>query len=106
MLAHPEDLDQWVRNTQARPMAPEGYQRQLNAVMTWEGVSDPLLQACTAPALVVHGDADPLVPYPNGHRLAAELPNAVLSAYHGVGHLLPIEATERLNREVLEFTGQ
>ena len=105
MPAHPEDFDQWVRTVGAKPMAPEAQQRQLAAVMTWEGVGDQLCQGCAAPTLVVHGDADPLVPYPNGQRLAAQIPNARLSTYAGVGHLLPIEAAERLNREVLEFLG-
>lgn len=103
MSAHSEEFDQWVRVLQAKPMAPEARQRQLTAVMTWGGVSDQLCQGCAAPTLIIHGDADPLVPYPNGQRLAAQIPNAKLSTYAGVGHLLPIEAAERLNREVLEF---
>jgi pimeloyl-ACP methyl ester carboxylesterase len=105
-LAHPEDLDQWVRNAKAKPMAPEAYQRQLTAVMTWGGVSDRLAQGLAAPTLVIHGDADPLVPYANGQHLAAHIPNAKLSTYPGVGHLVPIDAADRLNREVSEFLGE
>jgi 3-oxoadipate enol-lactonase len=105
MLAHPEDLDQLVRNAQAKPMALEAYQRQLSAIMTWRGVSDRLAQGFAAPTLVIHGDADPLVPYANGQHLATHIPSAKLSTYPGVGHLVPIEAAERFNREVLEFLG-
>lgn len=102
MLAHPEDLDHLVRQSQANPMALESYQRQLGAVMTWGGASDRLGQV-SVPTLVIHGDADPLVPYANGQHLAAQIPNATLSTYNGVGHLVPIEAAERFNREVIEF---
>ena len=102
MLAHPEDLDQLVRNAQAKPMALESYQRQLGAVMKWEGVSHQLAQI-TAPTLVIHGGADPLIPYANGQYLAGYVPGAKLSTYPGVGHLVPIEAAERFNRDVMEF---
>lgn len=104
MLAHPEDLDQLVRQAQAKPMALESYQRQLGAVMTWGGAGDRLCQFAV-PTLVIHGDADPLVPYANGQHLAAQIPNAKLSTYPGVGHLVPIEAADRFNREVIEFLG-
>ncbi|MCA1553108.1 MAG: alpha/beta hydrolase, partial [Chloroflexi bacterium] len=58
-----------------------------------------------APTLVIHGDHDPLVPYPNGKYLAEHIPGARLSTYENVGHLPPTEATERFNREVMEFLG-
>jgi 3-oxoadipate enol-lactonase len=102
MLAHPEDLDQIVRFAENKPMALDSYQRQLGAVLTWSGVSAQLAQVA-APTLVIHGDADPLIPYPNGQYLAAHIPGAKLSTYPGAGHLVPIEAAERFNREVLEF---
>jgi pimeloyl-ACP methyl ester carboxylesterase len=53
--------------------------------------------------LVIHGDLDPLVPYPNGQYIASQIPGATLSTYAGVGHLPPIEASERFNREVEDF---
>jgi pimeloyl-ACP methyl ester carboxylesterase len=55
------------------------------------------------PTLVIHGDLDPLVPYPNGQYIASQIPGATLSTYVGVGHLPPIEASERFNREVEDF---
>jgi pimeloyl-ACP methyl ester carboxylesterase len=57
----------------------------------------------TAPTLVVHGDCDPLIPYPNGRFLSEHIRGARLATYPGVGHLSPIEAAERFNREVIEF---
>jgi 3-oxoadipate enol-lactonase len=102
MLAHPDDLAQLVRHAQAKPMTIDAYQRQLGAVINWGGIRDRLADIA-APTLVIHGDDDPLIPYVNGQHLAAQIANTKLSTYPGVGHLVPIEAPERFNREVLEF---
>ena len=102
--AHPEDLDRSVAHSLELPITLERYQRQLGAVMTHMGGDMPARHhQIVAPTLVIHGDYDPLVPYPNGQYLAAHIPGARLSTYPNVGHLPPIEATERFNREVVEF---
>lgn len=104
--AHPEDLQRVIQNALAKPMSLESYQRQLGAAMGHMGVGTASrLHQITAPTLVIHGDYDPLVPYPNGQFLAAHIPGAKLSTYPGVGHLPPTEAAERFNREVMEFLG-
>jgi pimeloyl-ACP methyl ester carboxylesterase len=54
-------------------------------------------------ALVVHGDADLIVPVENGRRVAARLPNARYVELPGRGHNLPLEEPETINRLVLEF---
>ena len=56
-----------------------------------------------APALVVHGDADVIVPIENGRRLAQRLPNARYVELCGSGHNLPLEEPETINRLVLDF---
>ena len=60
------------------------------------GDGDPaplVLSRVTAPALVVHGDADPLFPYGHAEALAEELPDARLLPLAGVGHQMPPEST-------------
>lgn len=47
------------------------------------------LAAVTVPTLVVHGTEDPILPFPHGQALAAEIPGARLEAMDGVGHELP-----------------
>jgi pimeloyl-ACP methyl ester carboxylesterase len=101
-LDYPEDLDQMVHNAKSKPMVIESYKRQLRALMKREGVSHRLAQI-TTPTLVIHGNADPLIPYENGQYLAEHIPHAKLSTYTGVGHLVPIEAADRFNREVMDF---
>jgi pimeloyl-ACP methyl ester carboxylesterase len=44
------------------------------------------------PSLVVHGDADLIVPVENGRLLAARLPNAEYAELAGCGHNLMLEA--------------
>jgi pimeloyl-ACP methyl ester carboxylesterase len=56
-----------------------------------------------APALVVHGDEDLIVPVENGRILASRLPNARYVELPGVGHNLQLEVPETFNELVLEF---
>jgi 3-oxoadipate enol-lactonase len=106
MAKHPEDLDQIVKTSLAKPMSAESYLRQFGACMDHgrEGTADRLTQI-TAPTLVVHGDYDPLIPYPNGQYLAEHIQGARLITLPGVGHLSMIESPERFNREVIQFLG-
>jgi pimeloyl-ACP methyl ester carboxylesterase len=105
MQAHPQDLDRIVANAIAAPLSPETYLYQLNAIngyVTTQGVNE-ILDRVVAPTLVIHGDVDPLVPYANGEYLAHKIKGATLRSYAGVGHLPPIEATDRFNRDVRDF---
>jgi 3-oxoadipate enol-lactonase len=99
--AHPEDVEQAIANARVMRMPPQNYQRQLGAVMRHD-TSDRLARIA-APTLIIHGDADALVPYANGKYLAAQIPSARLSTFESVGHLPPIEAPARFNREIIEF---
>jgi pimeloyl-ACP methyl ester carboxylesterase len=72
--------------------------------MTWPGVVDRIYRI-SLPTLVAHGAADPLVPYGNGLYLSTMIRGAKLLTYSNVGHLLPIEASERFNQDLMEFLG-
>src|SRR5262249_284225 len=56
-----------------------------------------------APTLVIHGDADPLIPPQNGDFLARTIPGARHIVYHGIGHVPIRECEEVFNRDVLAF---
>ena len=104
MEAHPEDLEHIIQIALDKPMSVESYMRQLGACMlhTTNGAADRLSQI-TAPTLVIHGDCDPLIPYPNGQYLGAHIQGARLITHNRVGHLPMIEAADEYNREVIEF---
>jgi pimeloyl-ACP methyl ester carboxylesterase len=65
-----------------------------------EGVE---VERVEAPALVIHGDEDLIVPVENGRMLAARLPNARYVELPGRGHNIPLEDPGTFNRLVLEF---
>lgn len=55
------------------------------------------------PALVVHGDADMIVPVENGRALASRLPNARYVELPGRGHNVQLEDPATINRLTLCF---
>lgn len=67
---------------------PEGVQRQLVAVMA-SGSRRDALGGVTAPALVIHGTDDPLVPVEGGIDTHEAIPGSELLLVDGMGHALP-----------------
>jgi pimeloyl-ACP methyl ester carboxylesterase len=73
-----------------RAFDPAGVSRQRLAIYA-SGDRTTALARVTVPALVVHGDADPLIQPAAGLATAAALPNAELLIVPGMGHNLPRE---------------
>ncbi len=73
----------------ARGLNPAGVARQLTAILA-SGSRKAALAAVTVPTLVLHGDADPLVPLACGVDVAQSVPGARLQVIEGMGHALPI----------------
>jgi len=71
-----------------RAYHPAGFVRQLQAIMAAQGRL-ARLSHLRVPALVIHGDADILVPVDNGRNVAAAIPGARLMEIEGMGHDLP-----------------
>jgi pimeloyl-ACP methyl ester carboxylesterase len=65
-----------------------------------EGVE---VERIDAPALVLHGDADRIVPVQNGRMLAARVRHAEYVELAGAGHNLPLEEPETFVRLVEGF---
>jgi non-heme chloroperoxidase len=58
------------------------------------------------PTLVIHGDADKIVPFETAGKKAAEqISGATLTVYEGEPHGLFYTSKERLNRDLLNFIG-
>jgi pimeloyl-ACP methyl ester carboxylesterase len=58
----------------------------------------------TVPTLVIHGTEDPILPFPHGQALAAEIPDARLEAMNGVGHELPVGEWDHVIGLILTHT--
>jgi pimeloyl-ACP methyl ester carboxylesterase len=98
---HPEAIEDFVEIARHNPMHVGAYLRQLAACRAHD-VADRLGEI-TAPTLVVHGEADPLVRVENGRHLAASIRGAKLIVYQGVGHIPEVECYERFNADLLAF---
>jgi pimeloyl-ACP methyl ester carboxylesterase len=71
-----------------RSVHAAGVLRQLGAIIAAPSRRESLGRL-RIPALVIHGDADPLVPIENGRRTAAAIPGSRLVVLPGMGHELP-----------------
>ena len=71
-----------------RAYNPAGFVRQLIAISDAPSRTDRL-RSLRVPTLVIHGDADILVPVENGRRVAAAVPGARLLLIPGMGHDIP-----------------
>jgi pimeloyl-ACP methyl ester carboxylesterase len=101
---HPDILDQIAEVAQHNPITQESYQRQLAAVLS--GGVGAQVGNIIAPTLVIHGDADPLIPPQNGDYLARSIPGAKHIIYHGIGHVPIRECAEAFNRDALAFLNE
>ena len=71
-----------------RGLYREGTARQLHAILA-SGDRRPMLRNVTAPALVIHGASDPLVPVAAGRDTASHIQGAQLEVIDGMGHDFP-----------------
>jgi len=88
-------LRQRIQANLRRSIYPEGVFRQLAAIVA-DGDRRDMLKGIAAPTLVLHGEADPLVPVAHGHDTAAHIPGARIETIPGWGHDLPVELLDRL----------
>lgn len=69
---------------------PDQFARQWQAILgygTWDRLPE-----IEVPTIIIHGDADVFVPYPNGKLLAGRIKGAEFVSLPGIGHLIPLEA--------------
>jgi len=87
---HFDEAEARRRRAQAvdRAARVEGTQRQLAAIAAAPSRVEALGRL-RVPALVIHGEADPLLPVENGRRTAAAIPGARLLLLPTMGHDLP-----------------
>ena len=71
-----------------RAFYPVGFLRQYAGVMA-SPERRAKVATITAPTVVIHGEADPLVPVTGGRDTAAHIPGAELRVIPGMGHDIP-----------------
>jgi pimeloyl-ACP methyl ester carboxylesterase len=102
--ANPERFEEILAATLEHPTPIETIQAHMVACYRFY---DQALEVelIDAPALVVHGDDDLIVPVDNGRALARRLPNARYVELAGRGHNVMLEDPEGFNAVVLDFLG-
>ena len=96
--AYPLDdsaLRERVLRATRRSFHPAGTMRQMTAIAADDKRADELAKIQSR-TLVMHGLADPLVPFACGQDTARRIPGAKLHAVDGMGHDLPPGVVERL----------
>lgn len=99
--------DEYVRNysevSYDRCFHPPGFSRQLAAVLA-SGNRNEALANVKIPTLVIHGNADPLVPVDAGKDTAKSIPDAKLLIIEGMGHSFPVEKVPQILQAILQHT--
>lgn len=96
-----EDLEDRLERVFDRGMTRAGMARQAAAILAAES-RVPQLKELKVPTIVIHGDADPLVPVECGYDTAAAIPGARITTISGMGHDLPRALWPRLTRMITE----
>ena len=97
-----ERFDEIVAATLEHPTPRETILAHMNACYRFYDLGLGV-EEIDAPALVIHGTEDLIVPPENGRMLARRLPNARLVELPGRGHNLMLEDPETFNALVLDF---
>ncbi|MFW9903319.1 MAG: alpha/beta fold hydrolase [Candidatus Thorarchaeota archaeon] len=96
--------EEYVRKRSAmafdRSYYPMGTGRQLAAILA-SGSRKDELKNVLVPTLVIHGDADPLVPIEGGKETAEVIPGAKLIIIEGMGHSIPAAAAPRIIEAII-----
>jgi pimeloyl-ACP methyl ester carboxylesterase len=103
----PFDADyERVKAVQAvdRAYHPVGFARQMRAILGAPSRMERL-PSLRVPTLVVHGDADILVPVGNGRKVAAAIPGARLLEIPGMGHDIPKRVWPEVVDAIAEIAG-
>jgi len=88
-----------------RAYHPLGFMRQLQAILAAKSRL-PRLSTLNMPVLVIHGDADILVPVENGRKVAAAIPGATLLEIKGMGHDIPKRVWGQVADAIAELARQ
>jgi pimeloyl-ACP methyl ester carboxylesterase len=95
-----DELDAKVAREHDRSHYPQGYARQLLAILA-SGDRTAILRDVRARTLVIHGREDPLIPVAAAHDLHARIAGAKLEVIEGMGHDLPPALVPRIARAIL-----
>ena len=90
----------WNIAAAASPIATQA------SIRTWQTDFRGDLPRIDVPVLIIHGDADRILPYPvTAPRLQQALPGSQLVTLPGAPHAIPWTHADEVNRAVMDFVG-
>jgi pimeloyl-ACP methyl ester carboxylesterase len=95
-----EELRGLIGSSYDRMNYPAGFMRQLSCILA-SGDRTAALASVTAPTVVIHGEADPLIQPDGGEATAKAIPGAKLVKIPGMGHDFPPQLWQRLVDEIV-----
>lgn len=96
-----DELRRRIHAAVERSYCPAGQRRQTAAIIE-TGDLTRWTQQITAPTLVIHGDADPLVQLAGGQDVAATIQGSRLEVIEGMGHDLPPRHLDRITSLIID----
>jgi 3-oxoadipate enol-lactonase len=100
--AHPDRVEEMIAARAEHPTPLATIEAHISLCYRFYA-SNIEVEDIDARALVIHGDADLIVPVENGRELARRLPNVRYVELPGRGHNLMLEDPEGFNTLVLDF---
>ncbi len=94
-------MEMMLRTSLINPTPIETIMKQMAAVQAFDAYDR--LGGIKAPTLIVHGDADVLVPTANGRTLHERIPGSELAIIPGVGHMISWEKPAEAARVITDF---
>ena len=88
-----------------RAYNPAGFKRQLVAI-TASADRRPLMKKVKAPALVIHGSNDPVIPLAGGQETAKHIKKSTLKVVEGMGHDFPPVLMAKMTRWIAKHVAK
>jgi len=98
-----ERIEKLIKESFERGVNPAGVGRQFAAIVDSPDRTKSLKEL-QIPSLVIHGDADILIPVECGIATAKAIPNAKLKIFEGMGHTMPRQLWPEIHQEIFALT--
>ena len=99
------DIERRVSAKYDRGYRPAGTLRQYAAIIASPDRTESLRHVAV-PAVVIHGEADPLIPMSGGRATAEAIPGSDLLLIPGMGHDLPVELWSQIIDAIVANTAR
>jgi 3-oxoadipate enol-lactonase len=98
---HRDSIAEHIETMIEIPTPAHGFMQQLQACLAHDTYEQ--LDKIKIPALIIHGDADRLIPVENGKMLENRIKDSELYIVQGAGHLYMTEAQKAVDDIVIDF---